>query len=80
MRSQKGGRTARTAICDVRFAPVTLKMPSNKEGQSTELYYVSCIERGRDDGLCWHLLTSEPVITKEQALTTLGLVLKALVD
>lgn len=69
---QKGGRKARTAICDVRFTPVTLKMPSNKEGQSTELYYVSCIERGRDDGLCWHLLTSEPVITKEQALTTLG--------
>jgi hypothetical protein len=64
---QKGGHKARTAICDVRFAPVTLKMPSNKKGQSTKLYYVSCIERSRDDGLCWHLLTSEPVTTKEQA-------------
>lgn len=68
---QKGGRKARVATCEVRFAPVTLKMPSNKVGESTPLFYVSCIEKGNDDGLCWHLLTSEPVTTTEQALTIL---------
>lgn len=65
--AQKGGRKARTVICDVRFAPVTIRMPSNKSGESTPLNYVSCIEQGTNKGLCWHLLTSEPVNSKEQA-------------
>jgi len=64
---QKGGRKARTALCDVRFAPVTIKMPYSKPGQSTPLFYVSCVERGNGAGLCWHLLTTEPVSSAEHA-------------
>lgn len=64
---QKGGRKAREAECDVRFAPVTVKIPANKTGQSVELFYVGCKERDHEDGLCWHLLTSENVTTAKQA-------------
>ena len=64
---QKGGRKARVATCDVRYAPVTIKMPSNKSGTSTPLYYVSCIEQGHADGLSWHLLTTENVQSKAEA-------------
>ncbi|ERM62294.1 hypothetical protein P781_03165, partial [Vibrio mimicus CAIM 1883] len=46
-------------------------MPSNKEGVSTPLFYVSCIEKDNPDGLCWHLLTSEHITTQKQALTIL---------
>lgn len=58
---QKGGRKARKAVCEVRFAPATLKVPTNKKGQPIPLYYVSCLETNNTKGLCWHLLTSEPV-------------------
>ncbi|EEY43522.1 IS4 family transposase [Vibrio mimicus] len=68
---QKGGRKGRVATCEVRFSPITLKMPSNKEGGSTPLFYVSCIEKDNPDGLCWHLLTSEHITTQKQALTIL---------
>lgn len=64
---QKGGRKARDAACDICFAAVTVKWPANKRGESLGLYYVGCKERGHQDGLCWHLLTSEPVTTAEQA-------------
>ncbi len=49
---------------------MTLKSPANKkEFDNIHLYYVGCIEQGeRDDKLAWHLLTSEPVTTKEEAL------------
>ncbi|WP_188708314.1 IS4 family transposase, partial [Neiella marina] len=68
--AQKGGRKARTATLDISFAPVTLKTPSNKQGQSLPVYYVGCSERNNpQSGLSWHLLTNEPVSTPEQALT-----------
>lgn len=65
--SQKGGRKARVAECDIRYAPVTLKMPSNKSGTSTALYYVSCIERNAPNGLGWHLLTTEQINSPAEA-------------
>ena len=64
---QKGGRKARQVQCDIRYAPVTIKVPTNKQGESISLFYVSCIEQGSPDGLSWHLLTSEPVTNAEQA-------------
>ncbi|WP_305842305.1 IS4 family transposase [Photobacterium leiognathi] len=67
---QKGGRKSRTAHLDIKYAPVTLKSPANKkEFDNISLYYVGCIEQGEsDDKLAWHLLTSEPVTNKEEAL------------
>jgi hypothetical protein len=68
--AQRGGRKARTATLDVIFAPVTLKVPANKQGQSLPVYYVGCVERNNPDSdLNWHLLTSEPIRSKEEALT-----------
>ena len=64
---QKGGRKARQAVCEVRYAPITVKVPSNKKGEPVELYYVGCQEREQEKGLNWHILTSEPVRTKEEA-------------
>lgn len=71
--AQKGGRKARTAELDISFAPVTLKVPSNKTGQSLPVYYVGCAEQGNPDSeLNWHLLTSEPVTNKEEALAIIS--------
>lgn len=64
---QKGGRKASVAQCDISYAPVTLKMPSNKSGTSTPLYYVSCIEHDAPNGLSWHLLTTEKMTSAEEA-------------
>ncbi|MBC8947388.1 transposase [Xenorhabdus indica] len=64
---QKGGRKARDAHCEVRYAAVTVKIPANKTGDGVPLYYVGCQETGNHDGLSWHILTSEPVKTKEDA-------------
>ena len=64
---QKGGRKARQVQCDIRYAPVTIKVPASKQGESISLFYVSCMEQGSPDGLSWHLLTSEPVTNAEQA-------------
>lgn len=67
---QKGGRKARTAHLDIKYAPITLKSPANKkELDNIPLYYVGCIEQGEsNDKLAWHLLTSEPITSKEEAL------------
>ena len=44
-------------------------MPYNKKGESLPVYYVGCAEKGNPDSeLNWHLLTSEPVTNKAQAL------------
>jgi len=64
---QKGGRKARKASCEVCYAPVTVKIPANKTGEPVPLYYVGCQEVGHEKGLHWHILTSEPVRTKEDA-------------
>jgi hypothetical protein len=64
---QKGGRKAREVVCDIRFAPISVKTPANKRGDSLALHYVGCQEQGTNSGLCWHLLTSEPVTSAEQA-------------
>ena len=67
--AQKGGRKARTATVDIVFAPVTLQVPANKRGESLSLYYVGCEERADDkNALNWHLLTTEPVQSKADAL------------
>ncbi|MEW6990703.1 IS4 family transposase [Colwelliaceae bacterium 6441] len=71
--AQKGGRKARNVILDVTFAPVNLKVPYNKKGHSLPVYYVGCAERGNPDSeLNWHLLTSEPVTIKEDALAIIS--------
>ena len=64
---QRGGRKAREAICEVRYAPITIKMPANKRGEPVSLYYVGCQETNHEQALCWHILTSEPVLSKEDA-------------
>ena len=67
--AQKGGRKARTATLDITFAPVTLKVPYNKNGASLPVYYVGCAERDSSESeLSWHLLTNEPVTSKAEAL------------
>lgn len=66
--AQRGGRKGRDVSLDVRFAPITIKVPANKDGESLSLYYVGCRENSEDKNrLNWHLLTSEPVTTAEQA-------------
>lgn len=69
---QRGGkypRKARTATADITFKQVTLKVPQKKTGEPLTLWYVGCKERDNPGSdLCWHLLTSEPVLTKEDAL------------
>jgi hypothetical protein len=71
--AQKGGRKARTARLDIVFAPVTLKVPANKRGNSLPLYYVGCIERTEDEeALSWHLLTNEEVKNKADALNIIS--------
>lgn len=71
--AQKGGRKARTVTLDIVFAPVTLKVPYNKRGDSLPLYYVGCVERSEaKESLSWHLLTNEPVTNQSQALTIIG--------
>lgn len=66
---QRGGRQAREATLDIRYARVTLKAPANKSSEpGIPLYYVSCLERGDGpDKLAWHLLTSEEVSCARQA-------------
>ena len=51
----------------VKYAPVTLKVPSNKEGEPISLYYVGCKELNHDKPLCWHILTSEPILNAKDA-------------
>lgn len=68
---QKGGRQAREAVCEIRYAPITVKMPANKRGASVPLYYVGCQEKDGTNGLSWHLLTSEPVQSQAEALQIL---------
>ncbi len=67
---QKGGRRARKATLDIKYAQVTLKAPANKKQYpNIPLYYVGCIEQGKgNENLEWHLLTSEKVESTEDAL------------
>jgi hypothetical protein len=69
---QRGGkhpRKARTAIADITFTQVTLKVPQKKEGEPSTVWYVGCAERDNPDSdLNWQLLTTEPVRSKEEAL------------
>lgn len=71
---QKGGRKARQAILDIKYARVTLKAPANKASEpDIPLYYVGCIEQGEAaDKLAWHLLTSEAVTTAQHAREIIG--------
>jgi hypothetical protein len=68
---QRGGRKAREALCEIRYAPVTVKIPRGKRGKPVPLYYVGCQEKENPDGLCWHLLTSEPVNSAQEAMRIL---------
>ena len=71
---QRGGRKAREAVLDIKFARVTLKAPANKRREpDIPLYYVGCIEQSdAADRLEWHLLTSEAVTSAEQASEIIG--------
>ena len=54
--AQKGGRKARTATLDITYAPISVKVPANKKGQSLPMYYVGCCERsGQDKAFSWLL-------------------------
>ena len=67
--AQKGGRKARVATVDIVFAPITLLVLANKRGESLPLYYVGCEERTDvKHALNWHLLTTEAVQSKADAL------------
>ena len=71
--AQRGGRKAREVTLDVKYAAVTLKTPSNKKGASISLNYVGCSEIGDGEKrLNWHILTSEPVNSAEDALKIIG--------
>lgn len=71
--AQKSGRKARTATLDIVFAPVTLKVPNNKNGASLPVYYVGCSERDNPESdLNWHLLTSEPINNQADALNVVS--------
>jgi len=68
---QKGGRKARKTVLEIKYAPITIKVPSNKSGSNIPLYYVACVEKGKQQ-ICWHLLTTEPVTTVAQAHKIVG--------
>ncbi|MQL48297.1 IS4 family transposase [Photorhabdus khanii] len=71
--AQRGGRQAKVVTLDIKYAPVTLKTPSNKTGNAIPLYYVGCSEIGSEDKkLIWPILTSEPIHNEEDALTIMG--------
>ncbi|CDL81085.1 transposase (fragment) [Xenorhabdus szentirmaii DSM 16338] len=58
---------------DIKYAPVTLKTPSNRKGSAIPLYYVGCSEIGSEDKkLIWHILTNEPINNKDDALKIVG--------
>ncbi|MDF2156198.1 IS4 family transposase [Vibrio sp. CAU 1672] len=71
---QKGGRRSRTVTLDIKYAQVTLKSPANKKRYpDIPVYYVGCIEQGESsEKLEWHLLTSEVVTCKEDALKVIS--------
>lgn len=72
---QRGGRKARKTTIEVAFAPVEVLAPERKQKQipAIKSYAIICKEKGgRKDGLVWHLLTSEPVDSLEQAKTIVG--------
>ncbi len=71
---QRGGRKAREAVLDIKFAWVTLKAPANKRSEpDIPLYYVGCIEQSdADDRLEWHLPTSAAVTCAGQASEIIG--------
>lgn len=64
---QKGGRAGRQVQMFVSYCTVELKQP---KGQATlaPLTYICCREDA-EDGVCWHLLTSEKVESTAQART-----------
>ena len=64
---QRGGRKARKADCEIRYAQVTIEVPVKKQGESISLYYVCCHEINNEQGVCWHILTTEPVRDLEDA-------------
>jgi hypothetical protein len=67
--AQRGGRKARTATVEVRYCQMTVKAPKVKTGENIPMYYVGCTEAGEEEHkLSWHLMTSEPVHSREDAL------------
>ena len=58
---RKGSRLARTAKLEIRFSPVTLKPPKNKELPSLKLYAVYVSETDYPIPLEWMLLTTVKV-------------------
>ena len=67
--SQKGGRKGRDAVLEIRSQRVSLQSPSEKKYLPLlDVNVVHIREPNQKDGLCWTLLTSEPVETLEDAL------------
>jgi hypothetical protein len=69
---RKGSRLARTAKLEIRFSPVTLKPPKNKELPPLKLYAVYVSETDYPQPLEWMLLTT----VKVQNLTDARKILK----
>ena len=70
---QRGGRNARQATLNIRYAPVNVLAPERKQATFAPInaYVVYCDEMDSSNvkqALKWCLLTSEPITTKDQAL------------
>ncbi|MFV0597329.1 IS4 family transposase [Shewanella sp.] len=69
--NNSAARKKRLVSCEIKYSPVTLKVPGNKSGnfEDISLYYVGCHEKskGVKTPLRWHLLTSEKVVNADDA-------------
>lgn len=70
---QKGGRSARQATMNIRYAPVSVLAPTRKQPlyPAISTYVVYCdevTEQSEGSSLQWVLLTTEPVTCTEDAL------------
>lgn len=53
-------RAARTAECEIRYAPASIPPPSGKAGQAVKLYVIELKEKG-GDGLLWRIYTNHEI-------------------
>lgn len=69
---QKGGRKARTANVAIRYATISIRVPSNLPGrESLTLKVISCDEidaANSVEPLCWRLYTTESIDSMDEAL------------
>ena len=64
-------RAARTAECELRFAPARILPPSGKAGEPVDLYVVELKEKG-GEGICWRIYTNHEVKDSKDAMRVVG--------